>query len=135
MGFFKSMNELSKQGKEMQKNMDVGQMMGDAQQKMAEANQMMAAQTAAANLSMTGKDATATINNAAQTGAMVNMQPTLAFDLTVFPEGGVPYPAQVTQVVEQVYLSKAAAGQTVKLKIDQNDPNTIWIDWQNSLTL
>lgn len=135
MGFFKSMNELSKQGKEMQKNMDVGQMMGDAQQKMAEANQMMAAQTAAANLAMTGKDATATINNAAQTGAMVNMQPTLQFDLTVFPDGGVPYPAQVTQVVEQVYLSKAAAGQTVKLKVDQNDPNTIWIDWQNSLTL
>jgi hypothetical protein len=135
MGFFKSMNELSKQGKEMQKNMDDGQMMADAQPNLAEANQMMAAQTAAANLSMTGKDATATINNAAQTGAMVNMQPTLAFDLTVFPEGGVPYPAQVTQVVEQVYLSKAAAGQTVKLKIDQNDPNTIWIDWQNSLTL
>lgn len=135
MGFFKSMNELSKQGREMQNNMDVGQMMGDAQQKMAEANQMMAAQTAAANLSMSGKDATASINAANQTGAMVNMQPTVQFDLTVFPEGGVPYPAQVTQVVEQVYLSKAAAGQQVKLKVDQNDPNVIWIDWANSLTL
>lgn len=135
MGFFKSMNELSKQGREMQNNMDVGQMMGDAQQKMAEANQMMAAQTQAANLAVSGKDATASINSAAQTGAMVNMQPTLQFDLTVFPEGGVPYPAQVTQVVEQVYLSKAAAGQQVKLKIDPSDPNVIWIDWQNSLTL
>lgn len=135
MGFFKSMNDLSKQGREMQKNMDVGQMMGDAQQKMADANQMMAAQTQAANLAASGKDGEASITGAAQTGAMVNFQPTMAIELTVFPEGGVPYPAQVTQVVEQPYLAKAAPGQQVTVKIDQNDPNTIWIDWANSLSL
>lgn len=135
MGFFKNMNDLAKQGREMQNNMDVGQMMGDAQQKMAEANQMMAAQTQAANLAVSGKDGEASITGVAQTGAMVNFQPTLAIEMTVFPDGGAPYPAQVTQVVEQPYLAKAAAGQQVKVKIDQSDPNTIWIDWANSLTL
>jgi hypothetical protein len=135
MGFFKNMNELSKQGREMQKNMDVGQMMGDAKTKMAEANQMMAQQTQAANLAMSGKDGEASITNAAQTGAMVNYQPTMAIEMTVFPEGGVPYPVTVTQVVEQPYLQKAAPGQQVKVKIDQADPNTVWIDWAASLAL
>jgi hypothetical protein len=135
MGFFKSMNELQKQSKEIQKNWDPGQQMADGMDKMKEANAMMAAQTQAANLSMTGKDATASIVSSAQTGAMVNFQPTMQIDMTVFPEGGVPYPVSVTQVVETPYLSKAVAGQQIKLKIDPNDPNVVWIDWASSLAL
>jgi hypothetical protein len=135
MGFFKSMNELQKQSKEINKNFDPGQQMADGMEKMKEANAMMAAQTQAANLSMTGKDATASIVSSAQTGAMVNFQPTMQIDMTVFPEGGVPYPVSVTQVVETPYLSKAVAGQQIKLKVDQNDPNVVWIDWASSLAL
>ena len=75
MGFFKSMNELQKQSKEINKNFDPGQQMADGMEKMKEANAMMAAQTQAANLSMTGKDATGSITAAMQTGAMVNFQP------------------------------------------------------------
>lgn len=135
MGFFKSMNELQKQSKEMQKNSDPGQQMADGMEKMKEANAMMAAQTQAANLSMSGKDATASVVAAAQTGAMINFQPTIKIDMTVFPEGGVPYPVSVTQVVETPYLSKAAPGQQIKLKVDQADPNVVWIDWASSLAL
>lgn len=135
MGFFKSMNELQKQSKEINKDWDPGQQMADGMEKMKEANAMMAAQTQAANLSMSGKDATGSITAAMQTGAMVNFQPTMQIDMTVFPEGGVPYPVSVTQVVEQPYLSKAAPGQQIKLKVDQSDPNVVWIDWASSLGL
>jgi hypothetical protein len=135
MGFFKSMNELQKQSKEIQKDWDPGQQMAEGMEKMKEANAMMAAQTQAANLSMTGKDATASIVGAAQTGAMVNFQPTMQIDMTVFPEGGVPYPVSVTQVVETPYLSKAVPGAQIKLKVDQADPNIVWIDWASSLAL
>jgi hypothetical protein len=135
MGFFKNLNELNKQGKEMQKNMDVGQTMRDGKDKMAEANAMMAAQTQAANLAMIGQDATASVVSAAQTGAMINFQPSMAIELTVFPAAGVPYPVTVTQVVEQPYLSKAAPGQQVKVKVDPSDPQVLWIDWANSLTM
>ena len=135
MGFFKNLNELNKQGKEMQKNMDVGGMMRDGKAKMADANAMMAAQTQAANLAMSGQDATASVVSAAQTGAMVNFQPSMAIELTVFPASGVPYPVTVTQVVEQPYLAKAAPGQQVKVKVDPNDPQVLWIDWANSLTM
>jgi hypothetical protein len=135
MGFFKSMNELQKQSKEINKNFDPGQQMADGMEKMKEANAMMAAQTQAANLSMSGIDATGSITGAAQTGTMVNFQPTMQIDMTVFPEGGVPYPVSVTQVVETPYLSKAAPGSQIKLKIDPSDPNVVWIDWQASLAL
>lgn len=135
MGFFKSLNELNKQGKEINKNFDPGQQMKDGMAQMQQANEMMAAQTQAANLAVSGKDATASITGVAQTGAMVNFQPTMMIDMTVFPDGGVPYPAQVTQIVEQPYLAKAAPGQQVKLKVDAGDPNVIWIDWASSLAL
>jgi hypothetical protein len=135
MGFFKSMNELQKQSKEINKNFDPGQQMADGMEKMKEANAMMAAQTQAANLSMTGKDATASITGVVQTGAMVNFQPSMQIDMTVFPEGGVPYPISVTQVVETPYLSKAVPGAQIKLKVDTADPNVVWIDWNASLAL
>jgi hypothetical protein len=55
--------------------------------------------------------------------------------MTVFPEGGVPYPVSVTQVVETPYLSKAVPGAQIKLKVDPADPNVVWIDWASSLAL
>lgn len=135
MGFFKSMNELNKQAKEINKDWDPGQQMKDGMAQMEAANQMMAQQTQAANLAMAGTDATGSIVNVAQTGAMVNYQPTMQIEMTVFPEGGVPYPVSVTQVVEQMYLAKAVPGSQVKLKIDPNDPSIAWIDWASSMAL
>lgn len=135
MGFFKSLNDLNKQSNEIQKDFNPGQQMKDGMAKMQEANAMMAAQTQAANLALGGIDGEAQVTGVAQTGAMVNFQPTMAIELTVFPAGGVPYPASVTQVVEQPYLAKAAAGQQVRVKIDQSDPGVIWIDWAGSLGL
>lgn len=135
MGFFKSINDLNKQAKEINKDWDPGQQMKDGMAQMQQANEMMAAQTRAANLAASGKSGEASITAAAQTGAMVNFQPTMTLELTVFPEGGAPYPAQVTQIVEQPYLSKAVPGQQVRVRIDQADPNAIWIDWAGSLSL
>ena len=88
MGFFKSMNDLNKQAKEINKNWDPGQQMKDGMAQMQQANEMMAQQTQAANLAMSGVDGTATVANAVQTGAMVNFQPTMAIELTVMPTGG-----------------------------------------------
>ena len=69
------------------------------------------------------------ISGVTQTGAMVNFQPTLQIDLTVMPDGLPPYPATVTQVVEQVFLGKAVAGASVPIKVDPENPGSIWINW------
>jgi hypothetical protein len=132
MGLFKSVRDLQKQAKEIDKTFDPGQQMKDGMAQMAAANEMMAQQTQAANLAMTGIDAKASIISAAQTGAMVNFQPSMAIDLNVFPEGLPPYPVTVTAVVEQVFLGKCVPGKSVAVKVDPENPQTVWIDWANS---
>lgn len=135
MGFFKGLNDLNKMGKEIQKDYDPGQQMKDGMAKMQEAQAMMAAQTEAANLAMTGTAATATIASVQQTGAMVNFQPTLAIELTVFPPAGAPYPASVTTVVPQHQLAAAVPGKSVAVKVDPSAPDKVWIDWATSMTM
>jgi hypothetical protein len=132
MGFFKSMGELNKQAKQIEKNWDPGKQMADGMARMSAVNEQLAAQTQAANLALTGTPATASIVSAQQTGAMINYQPTLQLELLVIPTGGVPYPVSVTQVVEQPFLGKAVAGGNVAVKVDSANPQTVWIDWAGS---
>ena len=129
MGFFKSVRELNKQGKEISRNWDVGAQLADAQASMAAANQMMAQQTAAANIAATGLDATATVADVRQSGALVNYQPMVEIDLTVMAPGSPPYPATVSQVVQQVHLAFLQPGSTLRVKVDPANPATIWIDF------
>jgi hypothetical protein len=128
MGMFKSMRDLQKQSKEINKNWDVGAQLDDAQTRMAAANEMMAQQTAAANIAATGVDATASIIAVRDTGAQVNFQPMCEIDLTVMPDGLPPYPVTVKQVVMQTQLAFVTPGKNVKVKVDPNSPATVFID-------
>lgn len=135
MGMFKSMRDLQKQANEINKDWDPGAQMAQGMEQMKAANEMMAQQTQAANLAMSGTSAKASIVSVAQTGAMVNFQPTMQIELNVFPDGQPPYPVTVTQIVEQPYLGKAMAGQQVAVKIDPANRETVWIDWAGSMAL
>jgi hypothetical protein len=96
---------------------------------MQDAQEMMAQQTAAANAVTTGVDATATIVAVRQGHGMVNFQPMIEVDLTVMPDGLPPYPVTVKQVVPQVQLAQVQPGSAVHVKVDPNNPATVWIDW------
>jgi len=128
MGMFKSMRDLQKQSKEIQKNWDVGAQLNDAQARMAAANDMMAQQTAAANIAATGVDATASIIALRDSGTQVNFQPMCEIDLTVMPDGLPPYPVTIKQVVMQTQLAFLTPGKNVKVKVDPNNPATVFID-------
>jgi hypothetical protein len=129
VGLFKSVRELQKQSNEISKNHDMGAQLEDAQTRMAEAQELMAQQTAAANAATTGVDATATIVAIWQSGGMVNFQPMIEVDLTVLPDGLPPYPVTVKQVIPQVQLAQAQPGSGVHVKVDPNNPASVWIDW------
>jgi hypothetical protein len=129
VGLFKSVRELQKQSNEISKNHDMGAQLEDAQTRMAEAQELMAQQTAAANAATTGVDATATIVAIRQSGGMVNFQPMIEVDLTVLPDGLPPYPVTVKQVIPQVQLAQAQPGAGVHVKVDPNNPASVWIDW------
>jgi hypothetical protein len=127
MGFFKSVRDLNKQSEEINKNWDVGAQLEDAQARMADANEMMAQQTAAANIAASGMDATATVAALRQGTGMVNFQPIMEIDLTVMPEGLPPYPVTVKQVVPQAQLPQLQPGANLNVKVDPNDPAAVWI--------
>jgi hypothetical protein len=128
MGMFKSMRDLQKQSKEIQKNWDVGAQLDDAQTRMAAANEMMAQQTAAANIAATGVDATASVIAVRDSGGQVNFQPMCEIDLTVMPDGLPPYPVTVKQVVAMTQLAALTPGKNVRVKVDPNNPATVFID-------
>ena len=86
MGFFKDLGTLSKQGRDMQNQMDVGASMANATAQMQAATAMMAQQTAAAQAAVTGVDATATVAGVRQTGMQVNFAPVVDLDLTVLAQ-------------------------------------------------
>lgn len=132
MGMFKSMRDLQKQANEINKDYDPGQQMKDGMVQMQAANEMMAQQTAAANVAMNGASAKASVVEVRQAGGMVNYQPMVEIDLNVMPDGLPPYPVTVKQVIEQVFLPKAVAGAMVNVKVDTENPATVWIDWATS---
>src|SRR5690349_7615359 len=101
MGFFKSLHDLTKEAKELEKTMPPpGERARAATSQMAALTQSMAAQTQALNTTLGGGtpgiDAMATVA-AARTVGMVNFDPLMEIDLTVMRDGMPPYPATVRQ--------------------------------------
>jgi len=137
MGVFKSMRDLQKQAKEIERNSPpVADRMAAAQAQMASLNQMMAAQTQAANAAMAAANGpgdgssarrTVMINGMRQIG-MLNFDLLVEFDLTVLPDGMPPYPATTQQRVSQMQIGQLGPGQTLQASVDPSNPAAIWLD-------
>jgi hypothetical protein len=133
MGFLKSMNDLHKQAKEIDKDFHPGQMMAEGKDRMAAATAMMAEQTKAANMAANGLPGTATVVAVRQGTTMINFQPLVEIDLTVMTPGRPPYPATVKQVVAPVSLPRLQPGAAVAVKIDPADATSVWIDMAGAI--
>jgi hypothetical protein len=133
MGMFKDLHNLKKQAREIGDSYDSSANLSRGMERMRQAQSMMAEQakaaTMAANAKGTGVEATAIIASVTQGTTMINYQPSLDIELTVMRDGAPPYPATVRQVVQQLYLAKAEPGRSVPIKVDPQDPSSIWIDW------
>lgn len=133
MGVFKSLRDLQKQAKEIERSSPpVGERLAAAQARMATVNQMMAVQTQAASaaaLAATGAAARCpvVITGMRQIGT-VNFDLLVEFDLTVTPEGSAPYPATMQQLVSQLQAGQLQAGSTLLATIDPSNPAAIWLD-------
>jgi hypothetical protein len=103
-------------------------MMKDANTMIAGANQMIHAQTAAANLRMTGIPAQARINVLRPTGTLMNFQPECEVNLDVWPAGHPPYRASIRSVIHQVAMPRVQPGMTVPVKIDPANPMNVVLD-------
>ena len=140
MGVFKSMRDLQKQAKQIEATMPpVADRMAAAQARMAGLNQMMAAQTQAANAAAAAAAGTAgasavrrtvTITGMRQIG-MMNFDLLVEFDLTVLPDGLPPYPATTQQRVSQMQIGKLQPGLTLQASVDPSNPAAIWLDLES----
>ena len=140
MGVFKSMRDLQKQAKDIERSMPpVRDRMAAAQARMANLNQMMAAQTQAANAAAAAAAGTAgasavrrtvTINGMRQIG-MLNFDLLVEFDLTVLPDGLPPYPATTQQRVSQLQIGRLQPGLTLQASVDPSNPAAIWLDLES----
>ena len=128
MGMFKDMRDLSKAGKEMKKERGGSlKMMKDG---LAQANEMVqgvqADQELAERLANEGVDGTATIVSMQATGANINMQPELQFQLTV-DVGGSQSTVTHTQVVSPAVIGQLQPGAQIPVKVDPNDHSQLMI--------
>jgi hypothetical protein len=122
MGMFKDMRDLSKAGKQMKKERGGSlKMMKDG---LAQANEMVqgvqADQELAERLANEGVDGTATIVSMQATGANINMQPELQFQMTVDVNGSQSNVTH-TQVVSPAVIGQLQPGAQVPVKVDPND--------------
>jgi hypothetical protein len=125
MGFFKDINTLKKQAKEIDKTWDPGAQMRAGKERMAAAQEMLAQQTAAAQLATTGETAEAQVVASRDTGTQINLQPMLELDLLVMRQGQPPYPATVRQVVANAQLGLLTPGATISVRVDPANPSTV----------
>ncbi len=128
MGMFKDMRDLSKTGKQMKKERGGSlKMMKDG---LAQANQMVqgvqADQELAERLANEGVDGTATIVSMQATGANINMQPELLFQLKVDVNGSQS-DVQHKQVVSPAVIGQLQPGAQVPVKVDPNDHSALMI--------
>jgi hypothetical protein len=128
MGMFKDMRDLSKTGKQMKKERGGSlKMMKDG---LAQANQMVqgvqADQELAERLANEGVDGTATIVSLQATGATINMQPELLFQLNLDVNGSQSE-VQHKQVVSPAVIGQLQPGAQVPVKVDPNDHSALMI--------
>jgi len=128
MGMFKDMRDLSKAGKQMQKEQGGSfKMMKDG---LAQANQavqeVQGNQALAEKLANEGVDGTATIGQMVATGRTINMQPELQFQLTVDVNGSQSEVTHV-QVVSPAIIGQLQPGAQVPVQVDPNDHSQLMI--------
>jgi len=138
MGFFKSMHDLNKQAKEMQRNQPpAGARMAAMQERLADMNEMMARSTqaatnaaaaAAAGASGFAERCPALIVGMRQVGT-INFDLLIEFDLTVAPEGRPPYPVTIEQLVSQFQVGQLSTGRRLQATVDPTNPMAVWLDF------
>jgi hypothetical protein len=130
MGMFRALRDLKKQSDGVSAGWNPAAQVAQAQAQMSAATEMLAQQTAAANAATSGVPGKATIVAVRPGNGMVNHQPIIEVDLTVFPDGGLPYAATVKQVIPHTQLAYARPGASVFVKIAADAPAAVWVDWE-----
>ena len=129
MGFFKDLNKLNQQGKELRKGYDPAQQMQQATQNMAATTEWMRMQNEAAQLQTSGTQASFQLMAVRNTGMEMNFQPIVEVDLMVTVGSTPPYPATTRAIADPATTARLVPGTTFDGKADPTQPNMVWVNW------
>ena len=115
MGLFRDVRKLSAAAEEIQQDWDPAEQMRDARRQM----QAMPEQSQLA-VSPTARRSPATVVALRDTRSMVDHQLVLECDVTVVPDGGVPFPATLT-VIGVACATTLQPGATVTVAHEPDD--------------
>ncbi len=80
-----------------------------------------------ARINKVGVQTTATVNSMKETGTQFGGGHQMEFDLTVHPEGGSDYQAQVSQALHDATLQGITEGGNILVKVDPEDPQSMLV--------
>jgi hypothetical protein len=132
MGFLRSLNQLTRQAKEIQAAAPpMDQRLAHAMASMQQASalmsqQTMAARSAASPASVAGE---ARVLAARDTGLLVDFVPVLELDLLVSVAGQPPYPVSIRAAVAHAHLGQAGTGGMLEVRVDPAHPEAVHLVW------
>lgn len=77
----------------------------------------------------TGRPGRGTITKMWETGVTINEQPVFGFEMDLEVEGAAAGAVSVQQVVPRMLAGAVLPGHSVAVKVDQDDPTEVVIDW------
>ena len=129
MGLFRSMRELRRQTKEIQRTWDPVAQMRTGMEQMQAATAALAHQNATAHLADAGVPGTAMVTAVRDTGTRFNGMPMVDLDLLVTVADRAPYPVNLRCTVPLTGLPQLAAGQRVAVRVDPGQPLAVAVMW------
>jgi len=132
MGFFKDVNQLKKQAKEISKDWDPG---AQARASLEQMKAMNASMEQATQAMADGVPGTAQVVTVGPTTGTMNFNPMMRVDLLVtVGGGGVPRPVSKDLVVPVVYASRVYPGATLAVMVSPTDPDAVAVMWDAPVT-
>lgn len=128
MGMFGDHRSPQKQTKAMAKTRDVTTDFSTIKSKLEALNTTLAAEASGKAL-LYGTPGTASILAMRAGRAMVNFESVCELDLLVLLPGRSPIPVTTTDAIASAYLQRALPGSIVSVRMMENDPTDVYIDW------
>jgi hypothetical protein len=125
MGLFKGMRDMkaiTDMGKQVERPS-----LGEG---LSMARGMMSEHLETTRLQQDGVPASARVLRIADTGASVNEHPVCELEVEVTRPGTPPYTATLRQMVPRLQAPGLQPGAVVAVRVDQNDPQVLALDWQ-----
>ena len=129
MGILRSMRELRRQSKEIQRTWDPAAQMRTGMAQMQAATAALAQQNATAHLADSGLPGTAMVTAVRDTGTRLNGMPMVDLDLLVTVADRAPYPVSLRCTVPLAGLPRLAPGQRVAVRVDPGQPLAVAVMW------